>query len=384
LKGGMAARTIALLPALTGALFSKGGGITRSTAPAFALNTNAVMREDLAPAHVRIINMVELGNALTKLDHPPLKALHVYHSNPAVVAPDSSSVLMGLAREDLFTVVHEHFLTETALYADIVLPATTSLESTDLYRSYGHYYLQMAHPAIPPVGESRSTLQIFQALASRFGFSDPCFTENEEQIIRRLLESPSPTLKGITYARLSEGRPVRLNVPERIFSSGFGTPSGQVEFYSQTLADQGLDPLPDGAPSLDLGGESRYPLQLITPPRHTFLNSTFNEVDALRAKAGEPTIMINPRDAALRGIDQGMTVRVYNDRGECFLFAEVTDRTSQGVSVIEGLYWPRHMPGKKGVNHLTSQHLTDMGQSCAFHCNLVEVEAASAIGQDSR
>jgi anaerobic selenocysteine-containing dehydrogenase len=379
LNGGMAARTIALLPVLVGALSKKGGGITRSTSAAFSLNTKAVLREDLAPSGVRIINMVELGKALTELDHPPVKALHVYHSNPAVVAPDSSSVVKGLAREDLFTVVHEHFLTETALYADIVLPAAMSLESTDLYRSYGHYYLQMARPVIAPVGQSRSTLQIFQALASRFGFNDPCFTESEEQIIRKLLDTPSPTLQGLTYERLSEGRPVRLNVPEQIFSSRFATPSGKVELYSQTLADHGLDPLPDGAPSLDLGGAGRYPLQLITPPRHTFLNSTFNEVDVLREKAGKPTIMMNPLDAASRGIGQGMSVRVYNDRGECFLFAEVTDRTPQGVTVIEGLYWPRHMPGNKGVNQLTSQRLTDMGQSCAFHCNLVEVEAAGTM-----
>jgi anaerobic selenocysteine-containing dehydrogenase len=384
LNGGMAARTIALLPALVGALSKKGGGITRSTSAAFSLNTKAVMREDLAPPGVRIINMVELGKALTELDHPPVKALHVYHSNPAVVAPDSSSVLKGLAREDLFTVVHEHFLTETALYADIVLPAATSLESTDLYRSYGHYYLQMAHPAIAPVGQSRSTLQIFQALASRFGFNEPCFTESEEQIIRRLLETPSPTLQGITYERLSAGSPLRLNVPEQIFSNGFATPSGKVEFYSQTLADHGLDPLPEGAPSLDLGGEGRYPLQLITPPRHTFLNSTFNEVDVLREKAGKPTIMMHPQDAASRGIDQGMSVRVYNERGECFLFAEVTDRTPPGVTVIEGLYWPRHMPGNKGVNQLTSQRLTDMGQSCAFHCNLVEVEAGGPMVENSQ
>lgn len=382
LRGGMAARTISLLPALTGALFKKGGGMTRSTSPAFALNTKAVVREDLAPPGVRVINMVELGKALTELDHPPVKGLHVYHSNPAVVAPDSSSVLRGLAREDLFTVVHEHFLTETALFADIVLPAATSLESTDLYRSYGHYYLQMAHPAISPVGEARSTLRIFQDLASRFGFNDPCFTESEEQIIRRLLDAPSPTLQGITYERLSEGRPVRLNVPEEIFSNGFATPSGKVEFYSQTLADQGLDPLPDGAPSLDPGGEGRYPLQLITPPRHTFLNSTFNEVDALREKAGKPTVMMNPRDAASRGIDEGMPVRVYNDRGECLLFAELTDRAPQGVTVIEGLYWSRHMPGNKGVNQLTSQRLTDMGRSCAFHCNLVEVEPKPAKGEE--
>ncbi|MDZ7696829.1 MAG: molybdopterin oxidoreductase family protein [Deltaproteobacteria bacterium] len=382
IKGGMVMRTIALLPALAGALHTKGGGITRSTAAAFAFNMEAVLQESLRVSPTRTINMVQLGSALTQMDDPPVRALHVYHSNPAVVAPDSSQVIKGLKRDDLFTVVHEIVMSETALYADIVLPATTSMESTDLYRSYGHYYLQMAHPVIPPVGEARSTLAIFQDLATRFGFNDPCFRQSESEIIEALLASGSPYLTGVTLERLRGGAPVRLKVPVDIFSDGFGTPSGKIECYSQTMADQGLDPLPSGEPSVDGPGRGRFGLQLITPPRHQFLNSTFNDIDYLREQAGPPTLMIHPDDARSRGIEENMKVRVFNDRGEVNLYARITGRTQPGVTVAEGLYWSRFMPGNRGINHLTSQNLTDMGQSCAFHCNLVEITPLS-IGPES-
>jgi len=264
-------------------------------------------------------------------------------------------------------------MTETALFADLVLPGASFLESTDLYRSYGHYYLQMAKPVIEPVGEARPTLRIFQDLARRMGFKEDCFSMSEEEFIKIMLKTDSPYLKGISYDDLKEGRPIRLRVPENPFESGFKTPSGKVEIYSRTMADLGLDPLPDGTPSVDVEGIGRYPLQLITPPRHQFLNSTFNEIDELRDQAGRPSIMIHPGDAEARGIKGGAEVRVWNDRGECFLIADVTDRTAPGVTVIEGLYWPRFMVGNLGINSLTSQRLTDMGKSCAFHCNLVEV-----------
>jgi len=373
LRGGMAMRTIALLPALVAAFEKEGGGVTRSTAAAFAFDMQAVMQDRLAPPNCRIVNMVRLGEALTELNEPPVKALHVYHCNPAVVAPDSRRVLSGLGRDDLFLVVHEHVLTETALHADIVLPSTTFLESTDIYRSYGHYYLQLATPVIEPEGEARSTLTIFQDLARRFGFQESCFQETEVDRIRNLLASGSPYLEGVTLERLMERRPIRLTVPKNPFDAGFATPSGKVEFHSEAMARMGLDPLPDGTPSRDVEGEGRYPLQLITPPRHYFLNSTFNEIDTLRNRAGKPTLIIHPEDASDRGIEEGMAVRVFNDRGGCTLFAQVTDRPLRGVVVIEGLYWPRFMPENLGINQLTSQALADMGESCAFHCNLVEV-----------
>ncbi len=371
-KGGMAMRTIALLPALVGSLHKKGGGITRSTSQAFRFNMEAVLQESLDITSPRSINMVQLGSALTNLSDPPVKALHVYHSNPAVVAPESARVLEGLQREDLFTVVHEVVMSETALFADLVLPGATSMECTDIYRSYGHYHLQMAHPVIAPVGESRSALSIFQDLARRFGFEDACFRQSETEIIEGLLATDSPYLNGITLDRLMPGRPVRLLAPDQIFENGFGTPSGKIEFYSESMANMGLDPLPNGAPSIDEQGENRFKLQLITPPRHQFLNSTFNEIDELQTGAGPATLMIHPVDAGARGIEDNMVVRVHNDRGEVFLTARVTGRTLPGVTVAEGIYWPRFMVGNKGINQLTSQALTDMGESCAFHCNLVE------------
>jgi anaerobic selenocysteine-containing dehydrogenase len=186
-------------------------------------------------------------------------------ANPAVVAPDSTQVLKGLLREDLFTVVHEVLMSETALFADLVLPSATSMELTDLYRSYGHYYLQMAHPVINPLGEARSTLSIFQDLAHRFGFDDPCFDRSETDIIETLLASDSPYLKGITLEDLNSGKPVRLRVPSDIFSTGFGTPSGKIEFYSDAMATLGLDPLPNGEPSVDTAGEGRFPLTIDHP-----------------------------------------------------------------------------------------------------------------------
>lgn len=386
LKGGMAMRTIALLPALVGATHKKGGGITRSTSAAFAFNMEAVLHEALDPSaprtiNPRTVNMVQLGSALTRLSDPPVKALHVYHSNPAVVAPDSTQVLRGLQREDLFTVVHEIVMSETALYADLVLPGATSMESTDLYRSYGHYYLQMAHPVIEPVGEARSALTVFQGLARRFGFNDPCFSQSEPEIIESLLASGSPYLKGVTMDRLKTGRPLRLQAPSDIFEGGFGTPSGKIEFYSESMANLGLDPLPNGEPSVDTAGQGRFGLQLITPPRHQFLNSTFNEIDHLQTRAGPATLMIHPDDAGKRGIEDNMQIRVYNDRGEVFLLARITDRAAPGVTVAEGIYWPRFMAGNHGINHLTSQDLTDMGQSCAFHCNLVEAAPFFSDGQ---
>jgi anaerobic selenocysteine-containing dehydrogenase len=373
IRGGMAMRTIALLPALAGALEKPGGGITRATTPKTWFNMQAILREDLAPQGARSINMIQLGRALTRLDSPPLKAIHVYHSNPAVVAPESEQVRAGLAREDLFCVVQEHFMTETALMADLVLPGAMMLETTDLYTGYGHYYIQMHQPVIQPLGQARSTLDIFQDLAARFGFSEPIFSMSTEQIIEELLPADHPAFKGITYDSLAVGKALRLKVEP--YAGDFETPSGKVEFYSESLKKQGHDPLPDGTPSRDQQGQGRYPLQLITPPRLEFLNSTFNDVEELRTKAGPPTIMIHPQDAASRALQDGQEVRVFNDRGGITLFCRITDAVRPGVTVIEGIYWPRHMPGGKGVNTLTSQEPTDLGQSAGLHCNLVEVAA---------
>ncbi len=374
LKGAMAMRTVALLPALTGALRKGGGGITRTLSEAAPFNLKALTREDLAPKGTRPFNMVQLGRTLNQAD-PPVRLLHVYLSNPAVVAPDSGQVQRGLARYDLFTVVHEMFLTETARLADLVLPGTSSLEMTDLYRAYGHHYVQMARPVIPPVGRSRSILAVFQELAGRLGFSEPVFKASEDEIISWLLETKSPYLEGITFERLAACRPLRVNAPANPYAEGFATPSGKVEMSLPAWAGLGLDPLPNGEPSLDPEGGPSHPLRLITPPNHHFLNSTFNEVEELRAKAGQAELIMHAQDAAARGIVQGQLVRVFNRRGECVLRARVGGEVLPGVTVAEGLWWGPHAPGGKGINHLTSQRLADLGGSSAFHCNLVEVEA---------
>lgn len=375
IKGGMAMRTIALLPALVGALGKPGAGITRSLGGGSALNHKALTRPDLIPPDTRKVNMVHLGHALTELDGPPIKHLHVYISNPAAVAPDSSRVLAGLAREDLFISVQENFLTDTALMADVVLPSATFLEMSDLYTAYGHNHIQMVGPVLAPLGSCRSLLDVFQDMADRMGFSDEVFSLSEEQAMRLLLDSDHPYLKGIDYERLAQGGAVRMNIPGDPYRHGFNTASGKVEFYSEAMARAGLDPLPNGEPSLDPEGEGRYGLQLITPPKPQFLNSSLNEVESLMDDAGPAALMIHPDDAAARGISEDQVVRVFNDRGHCLLRARISPRTRSGVVVAEGLYGPMHTPGGLGVNQLTSQRLADMGNTCAFHCNLVEVEA---------
>ena len=372
LRGAMAMRTIALLPALVGAFDKPGGGITRGVGGAPS-DLRPLTRPDLRPPGIRTVNMVELANALTGLDGPPVKLLYVYLSNPAVVAPQSRKVLAGLAREDLFVVVQEMFPTDTTRYADIVLPGASFLELTDIYRAYGHNYIQMARPAIPPVGQSRSTLSIFQALASRLGFEDDVFSLGEMDFIDGFLNEESPYLEGIDVEALKSGRPVRLNIPANPYAKGFATPSGKVEFYSQTMADQGLDPLPDGQPLRDPDGGNRYLLEFITPPHHFFLNSAFNEIDELRQRAGEARVMIHPETARARGITDGDPVSVFNDRGACTFKAQVTEDTRPDLLVAEGLHWPSLSPGG-GANQLTSQRLTDMGETCAFHCSRVEVK----------
>ena len=320
--------------------------------------------------------MVELGAALAPEAPRSINLLWVYLSNPAVVAPDTSAVLRGLAREDLFLVCQEMFITETARWADLVLPGASSLEITDLYTAYGHRYVQMARPVIDPVGQCRSLLSVFQEMAGRMGFSEEVFAADEEQHISWLLGSGSPCLEGITLQSLSACRPLKANIPANPYSRGFLTPSGKVEFYSESMAALGLDPLPDGEPSRDDDHGGAYPLQLITPPCKQFLNSTFNEVAAQRERAGEASLILHPVDAAARGIVDGGLVRVFNGRGECLLKAQVSDAVLPGVTVAEGLYWGAHTPGGKGANHLTSQALADLGGSSAFHCNQVEVAPA--------
>ena len=375
LAGAMALRAIALLPGLVGAFQRPGAGITRSLGGAPS-DLSFWTRPDLCPPQTRWVNMVELGHALTGLSNPAITYLHVYLSNPAAVAPQSRQVMAGLAREDLFVSVQEMFMTDTARMADIILPGASFLEVKDLYRSYGHNYLQMAAPVIPPVGQSRSTLDIFQSLARRMGFGEPVFSMTEDQCIETLLADRSPYMAGVDKERIRTGQPVHLNIPDNPYGASFATPSGKVEFFSQTWADQGLDPLPDGRPVRDPDGGDRYALELITPPHRLFLNSAFHEIDALCREAGPPSVLIHPDTAKARRISDGGRVRVFNDRGECLLTARVSEDTRPELLVAEGLRWPSLHSGGQGANQLTSQRLTDAGKTCAFHCSRVEVAPA--------
>ncbi len=389
-RGGMAVRTIAMLPAITGSWREVGGGLQLSTSHAFRLRRDRLEMPELCQRSPlgrtpRTINMVELGKALLELDAPPVKALFVYNSNPAAVAPDQNGVLRGLRREDLFTVVSEQFQTDTADYADILLPATTFLEHTDLYFAYGHYYLQLARPAIAPLGEALPNVEMFRRLAHRMGFAEPCFNDTEDDMLRALLDSDHPWVRGMTLERLDREHSVRLTVSEPgqpflpFAEGGFETPSGKCELRTDSLAAKGVDPLPAYSPPTesrfgDAGLRRKYPLELISPKSAELVNSTFSNV-ACGAEAGS-RIEIHPEDAAGRGIAEGDVVRVFNDRGSCRLVATVGPTVVSGVVSAEAVRWNKRSPDGHNVNALTSQRLTDLGGGATFYSTLVEVERA--------
>jgi anaerobic selenocysteine-containing dehydrogenase len=383
-NGGMACRTLACLPALTGAYADPHGGALLSSGGAFELDLTAFERPDLMPAPTRVINMIQLGRALTDPAlAPPVKALYVYSSNPAAVCPNQTLVLRGLAREDLFTVVHEQVLTDTAHYADIVLPATTSMEHLDVYRSFGQFYLQLAEPVIPPVGEARSNWDVCAALAGALGLGGAVahYARGPEAAVRAALAGGAPAVRAVTWERLRAEKSVRLELPRPYlpFANGAPTPSGKVEFLSASLARAGLPALPTWTPLREgpQGGDvGRYPLQCIVPPNRFFLNSSFSQSERLRRRQGTPTVMISADDAAVRGIADGDVVRVESARGAAPFTARVTDATRNGVVVIEGIWWHRFHPGGRGVNVLTDDRVADMGGGPALHSNLVEVSRA--------
>lgn len=387
--GGMAVRTIACLPALVGAWRDVGGGILLSTSGTFPLNYTALERPDLIPPGTRTINMTRLGEALTNCDEhgnpagfdPPVKSVYVYNSNPAAIAPDQVKVLEGFSREDVFTVVHEQFFTDTTDYADIVLPATTQLEHFDVMKAYGHLYLLINEPAIPPFAQARSNTDVFRALAAEMGYTEPCLQASDEEMARQILDSDHPFLEGITLERLRKEGFVRLSLPKPFvpFAKGnFLTPSRKCEFYSETLAKQGLDPLPTYTPPREdrLSNPQlaeRYPLALISPPAHNFLNSSFVNLDSLRKVEKEPVVELHPWDAKPRNIETGMMVKVYNDRGEFHVKAKVSERTRPGVAMAPGVWWSKFSSDGRNVNQTTSQAVTDMGEGATFYDNLVEV-----------
>jgi anaerobic selenocysteine-containing dehydrogenase len=439
--GGMATRAIAMLPCVTGSWKEIGGGLQLSLSGAANFNSAGLRRRDLMQTalgrEARTLNMIELGRVLNTVDDPPVKALFVYSSNPAAVCPRHNEVVRGLLRPDLFTVVHEQFFTDTTDYADIVLPATTFFEHKDLQKAYGHYYVQVSHQAIEPLGECRSNVELFRALAERMGFEDACFRESIDEMIDLALESDDPWMKGMSRERL-EHEYVRVNFagsnsklphsgslvtpgchsePARsggeepaicrhvgaeslkpltgtaksghsasgsstpapflpFAQGGFRTPSGKAELYCEALIAQGLDPVAEFTPP----AESRHgsqgktlPLELLARKADNFLNTTFSNVPSVQAMEEPGRLEISAADAKARGITEGDRVRVFNHRGEILLKAHVDGKVQPGV-VSATLHWAKMAPGFQSINALTSEKLTDMGNSATFYSVLVEVE----------
>ena len=386
--GGMAVRCIASLAAVSGHWRHPSGGVQLSTSAAHKFDKVKLEKPELIPPGTRSINMSRLAEALNEPDAgvggPPVKAMVVYNSNPGEVAPDRSRTRQGLARDDLFLVVLEHFLTDTATFADIVLPATTQLEHWDVHFAYGHYYASLNQPSIAPVGESLPNSEIFRRLAKKMGFADPCFDDSDEELIRQSLSGGHEYMKGITFELLKEKGWARLNLPTPFapYAEGnFPTPSGKCELYSERLAAKGLDPVPTYLPpresrETDPALAGRFPLTLISPPEHQFLNSSFVNVDSLRKKAGAPKVKVHPDDAALRGISDGLTVRCYNDRGGFTARAMITTDVKRGVVSAPSIWWGRYTGDGMNANQTTAVADTDMGGGATFYDNLVEVEPA--------
>jgi anaerobic selenocysteine-containing dehydrogenase len=409
-NGGTAVRAIAMLPALTGAWKYRGGGGQLSTSGAFQWNKKAVERPDLALASplkrlARIVNMSALGQALTELgqspdsdrnDGPPIQALFVYNSNPGAVAPNLNTVRRGFLRPDLFAVVHDLFFNDTTDYADYILPATTFLEHTDIQGAYGHYFVQLSQQAIDPPGEARSNVWLFSQLAQRMGFTEDCFRDTPEEIIRQALgiasnnggHATNPNMEHITFDDLKrqghiplafhrdpEAHPFMPNV-----SGTLPTPSGKIELYSEALAAQGLDPLPAFVPPTESRwskGAELYPLEFLSRKADNYMNSTFANLDAHRKMEARKSqkLEMHPTDAQSRGIANGESVRVFNDRGSLRLTACVNGSLPPGV-VAAQLDWAKLSNDNANVNALTSERLTDLGAGATFYSTLVEVAKA--------
>jgi anaerobic selenocysteine-containing dehydrogenase len=375
--GGNAVRAVACLPALTGAWRDRAGGLLLSSSGLYPVDKAALQRPDLLAGRApRTINMVTIGDDLLRpvspAFGPKIEALVVYNSNPVAVAPESPKVVAGFAREDLFTVVLEHFQTDTADYADYILPATTQLEHWDVHMAYGHTDVLLNRPAIAPVGQARPNSEIFRQLARRMGWTEPCFAQDDESLCRAAFGDR------VDFDQLLEQGFASLPVADAPFAQGgFPTASGRCEFFSQALARQGQDGLPDHLPNYEAAGTSaHYPLAMISPPARNFLNSSFVNVRSLRDIEGEPVLEIHEADAAARGIVSGAVVRVFNDRGEYRCKARVSPRARPGVVNGLGVWWRKLGLAGTNVNQVTSQHLTDMGRGPVFYDCLVEVQAA--------
>jgi anaerobic selenocysteine-containing dehydrogenase len=369
--GGMAVRTITCIP----------GGVHYDTRGFFGLNWSALWRDDLRPRQTRALSMTWLGEGLLEVGNPPVKALFVYASNPAVSVPHQTKVLRGLARNDLFTVVAEHFMTDTARYADIVLPATMAIEHRDLLIAYGHLYLAWNEPAAPPPGECLPATEIFRRLARTMGLDTPALYDSDETIARQLLDSGHPSLGGITLEELKARGWMRLNYPNPFvpFATAFPTQSGKLEFVSDRMAQSGLDPVAGYTPAHETSQRDtplarEYPLALVTPADHYFLNSIFANVPRQQQRAGVATLLIHPEDAAPLRIAAGDEVRVANARGSFFAVADVGDRIRPGVVASTKGRWPGDSKQGATVNATVDERDSDMGGGAIYHDNRVRVD----------
>jgi anaerobic selenocysteine-containing dehydrogenase len=366
-NGAMTVRCVTCLAAVAGCFSKPDAGCLGDTSSSAAFDLSLLQREDLQPGPTRLVNMVRLGHALEQLTDPPVKALFVYGTNPAAVAPDQEAVLRGLSRADLFTVVHERFLTDTARYADVLLPATTSLEHSDLYRSYGHYFIQRARAAVAPSGEALPNWELFRRLAGACGLSGEPWGWSADEVIDRLLDVPSPWRQGLDRAALDAGRPVRLTLPP---GPRWRTPSGKLEIENPRHPES----LPRWRPCHAETGA--LPLRLQTTPALYSLNSTFMDRSDLAPKRGPLRVRLAPADAAARGLADGDRAVAFNELGEVPLRVQVTESVPAGVAVVEGVHWHRDTEGGRNINVLTSQRLTDEAGGSTFYDNRIDVRRA--------
>ncbi len=378
---GMAVRTITCIPGVTGDWRYPGGGVCYDTRGFFGVNWGALWRDDLRQRQTRALSMTRLGEGLLEIDEPKVKALFLYASNPVASVPHQTKVRRGLARDDLFTVVVEHFMTDTARYADIVLPATMAIEHSDLLIAYGHLYLAWNEPAVAPPGECLPTTEIFRRLARKMRLDEPALYDSDEAMARQLLESGHPSLAGITLEELKARGWIRLNYPDPFvpFATGFPTPSGKLEFVSDRMAQAGLDPVAGYTPPHETSQRDptlarEYPLALITPADHYLLNSIFANVPLQQRRSGIPALLIHPDDAAPRRIAAGDEVRIENARGSFLAVAEVSDRVRPGVVASPKGRWPRDSKEGATVNATVDERDSDMGGGATYHDNRVRVD----------
>ncbi len=366
-RGGMSIRTISLLPGLVGAYHKKGGGAFFATEGAFPLTTNKALQLDTLKKPTRLLDKVRLGRHLLEETNPTISLLFIYGGNPILSSPEAGKVKEGLLRDDLFTVVHEQFMTDTAMYADLLLPATTSFEAFDVYQSYGHTYLQKAEPVIAPLGEAWSNYKLYSQLAKKLGFTEDVFNKPIEQLAEELLPS---FVSNTEYEDFLLGKPIELIKLEETFTGSFSTPSKKLEFFSETMVKEGYPGLPTYT---EVSHEGNGDLHLLTAPAHYTLNTSFGGVESLRNKEERPKLLIHPKDAFERGIQEDSWIEAYNERGSTRLWARLSEDTQRGVVIAEGVWWGKYNHGEAPLNTLANDKLTDMGRGSTLHDNRISV-----------